>query len=211
MPLKHSLTASAIMLLTMLSLNYISHVEEINPNKAFSTFPLEIGEWKGKPERFDQEIYDVLGVDDSILANYNHADGRTVQLYVGFYNSQSEGDLIHSPKHCMPGAGWNIIESGIVEVDIPESGSMNVIRLFLQKGVQKQISLYWFQSRGRIISSEYMQKIYLVTDSITRHRTDGSFVRLITPVYNDDEARAMERLKSFTRSIMPLLNEYIPS
>jgi EpsI family protein len=132
---------------------------------------------------------------------------------VGFYQSQKEGDLIHSPKNCMPGSGWNILNTSIESVDVGQGGSVkniNVIKLILVKESQKQVVLYWFQSRGRIIASEYMQKIWLVIDSITKHRTDGSFVRLISPVV-ENEAKTLEILKGFTQEIYPFLNEYIPS
>jgi len=197
----------------MVFLNYLSHAENIQPNKPFATFPKQIGEWVGIEARFDQKIYDILGVDDSILANYSTSNGRHVQLYVGFYQSQREGDLIHSPKHCMPGAGWNIIQTSLEKIAMPNTnpGEIKAIKLLLQNGPHRQIVLYWFQSRGRIISSEYMQKIYLVTDSITRRRTDGSFVRLISPVINGDEGKTLNTLKDFSVQLMPILNEYIPS
>jgi len=101
-------------------------------------------------------------------------------------------------------------------VDVGQTGktdgetNIKVIKLILVKGSQKQVVFYWFQSRGRIISSEYMQKIWLVYDSITKYRTDGSFVRLISPVI-ENEDKALEVLKEFTRAIYPHLNEYIPS
>jgi len=141
--------------------------------------------------------------------NYQSPDNDFVQLYIGYYESQKEGDLIHSPKNCMPGAGWNIVDSGIEKVDIGEK-TIKVIRLNLKKGSSEQTVLYWFHSRGRIISSEYFQKIWLVIDSVTKRRTDGSFVRLITPVKESRE-KSLELLKDFTAEIFPYINEYIPS
>ncbi len=213
MSFKHTLIASALMVLTMFCIGYVSHVEDIQPNKPFSTFPKKIGQWIGTEQRFDEKVYKVLGVDDSILTDYSTLDGRRVQLYVGFYQSQREGDLIHSPKNCMPGAGWNIIETSIEDLTIPKHNpkEITLIKLVLQKGSQRQIVLYWFQSRGRIITSEYVQKIYLVIDSITRHRTDGSFVRLIAPVVGGDEEKALKDMKDFAKLLIPLLGEYIPS
>ncbi len=210
MSLKHSIIASALMIFAMLALQYFSHSEEIHPNKPFSGFPKQIGQWSGKQMFFDKKIYDVLGVDDSFLANYAAPNGKIVQLYIGFYQSQREGDMIHSPKNCMPGAGWNIVQTSIEELDTPGlySGKISVIKLLLEKGNQKQVMLYWFHSRGRIIASEYLQKVYLVIDSITRHRTDESFVRLIA---YGEEAEALNNLKDFTKLLMPLLHEYIPS
>ena len=189
MSLRRTIIASGLMILTMVFLRYFSHAENIQTSKPLSTFPKEIGEWIGKVERFDEKIYEKSGVDDSFLCNYRTSDGRQVHLYVGFYQSQREGDLIHSPKNCMPGSGWNILRTSSEELTIPNTnpGKVRVIKLILEKGSQKQIVLYWFQSRGRFIASEYMQKIYLVTDSITRRRTDGTFVRLISPATDGNE------------------------
>ena len=200
------------MILTMVCLSYISHGENILPNKPFSTFPKKIDEWSGREDHFDKRIYDIVGVDDSFLCNYTTPDGRQVHLYIGFYQSQREGDLIHSPKHCMPGAGWNIIKTSLEELIIPNHnpGKIKCIKLILEKSAQRQIVLYWFQSRGRFIASEYMQKIYLVIDSIIKHRTDGSFVRLIAPVTNADEEKTVKDLKDFAKLLIPILQEYIP-
>lgn len=213
MKIYRTLTASGLMLLTMLCLVYISHSESIHPNKPFSSFPKQIGEWVGKEERFDQEIYGLLGVDDSFLGNYNTREGRQVNLYVGFYQSQREGQTIHSPKHCMPGAGWNIVETSSEELTIPgrNPAMIRVAKLTLEKGTQRQLVLYWYQSRGRIIQSEYMEKIYLVMDSIAKRRTDGSFVRLIAPAINGDEGKTIKDLKEFAQLLIPILGEYIPS
>ncbi len=212
MKIRNTVTASALMILGALLLRFSSHVEDIHPNRPFASFPTEIDGWRGKTETFDQKIYDILGVDDSFLCDYRDDKNRMVQLYIGFYQSQREGDLIHSPKNCMPGAGWKITETRLREIrrfpDKPDR--VKVIELTLENGPYKQAMLYWFHSRGRIISSEYMQKIYLVMDSILRHRTDGSFVRLIAPISGDDREKAFQDLTVFAEQIMPVLDEYIP-
>ncbi len=232
-----------IMLMTMMLLSFVNKSENIQPAKPFDSFPMKIGDWQGFSGKFEERIYDVLGVDDSVLATYTSETKGSVHLYVGFYQSQKEGDLIHSPKNCLPGSGWKITDTSIEILEVPTqkapdenpSGEkvsadnlpdrkindkeknhkkyaqkINVIRLRLEKGSQKQVVLYWFQSRGRIISSEYMQKIWLVIDSITKNRTDGSFVRLISPVM-DNEEKTLERMKGFAAELFPYLIEYLPS
>ena len=201
------------MIFTAVFHNFLAHSEDVHPNKPLTTFPKQIGKWKGIEQRFDEKVYSVLGVDDSYLATYQAPGGRQVQLYIGFYQSQREGDLIHSPKNCMPGSGWNIVDSSTVELAVPDTSynKIKTIRFKLSNGVYEQAVLYWFQSRGRIISSEYLQKIYLVIDSITRQRTDGSFVRLIAPIQNGDEEKTLSYLKEFAQDIFPILTEYIPS
>lgn len=188
-----------------------SHSERIKPNRPLSQFPLEIGPWRGVSSQMDEKVYNILGVEDYIMANFSKGPGQAVNIYVGFYQSQSKGDLIHSPKNCMPGAGWNIVQSSVIPIDLPKSGkTIKIARLLLNKDGQKQVVYYWFQSRGRIISSEYMQKIWLVLDSITKNRTDGSFVRLIAPVIkNETETEVL--LTQFADEVYPTLNQFIPN
>jgi EpsI family protein len=210
MKYKKILIVSFIMFFSIFILNFAKESKETPPLNKFSKFPLKIGQWNGKKDFFDQKVYDILGVDDSVLAHYKNSENRYVQLYIGFYRSQKEGDLIHSPKNCMPGSGWNIVNSGLEEIILKNNKKIKVIRLNLKKDSEEQIVLYWFQSRGRIISSEYWQKIWLVYDSITKGRTDGSFVRIISPV-NETREKTLETLKEFTKDVYPYLNEYIPS
>lgn len=211
MKYKRTIFIAVIMSFTLILLKFSADSKRIDPKIPFETFPAKVNGWKGKKAYFESNVYDVLGVDDSILMNYTSSNNSFIQLYVGYYASQKEGDLIHSPKNCMPGSGWNIVESGLEKVKLADRNKeIKVIKLKLRKGNQHQIVLYWFQSRGRIISSEYMQKIWLVIDSITRRRTDGSFVRIISPVINSEE-KTLETMKAFSSDIYPYLEEYIPS
>lgn len=203
---------SALMLLTLCFSNYISRSEAVPPRKPMRDFPKRIDQWVGQESFFDQKIYDALGVDDSTLISYREPGGKSAQLYVGYYDSQREGDLIHSPKHCMPGAGWSITRTSLVDLSLPgDSGQkIKVIKLLLKKNASKQVVLYWFQSRGRYIASEYMQKIYLVWDAMRKNRTDGSFVRLIAPVGPKGEAYTTDYLIAFAEQLLPKLSEYLP-
>lgn len=201
------------MLLTSVLLAKVNHVEDVHPNRPLSTFPKQIGNWVGKEQRFDQRIYEKLGVDESFLANYRDSNNREINLYIGFYQSQREGELIHSPKHCMPGSGWIISKRSLEKLEVPsiDNNRIKVVMLVQQKGAEKNLVLYWYHSRGRILHSEYWQKIYLVLDSIFRRRTDGSFVRLISQVKNENEEEALNVLRDFAETIFPIINEHIPS
>ncbi len=206
---KRAFTATFLMIITAVYLNYLSHGEAVPPSKQFSSFPKQIEEWHGEVSYFDASVYEILGVDDSILISFDGPDKKQVQVYVGYYQSQREGDLIHSPKNCMPGSGWEITSTSIEEVTAG-GRNFNVIKLLLEKGLHKQVVFYWFQSRGRYISSEYWQKIYLILDAVFQNRTDGSFVRLIAPIDSRGEPFTTDYLKSFTSQLIPILNQYLP-
>jgi EpsI family protein len=212
MSLKRVLIVSLILIMTAILVRFVSHSDDIKLDKPLSTFPKEVGEWTGKEAHFEQSVYDILGVDDSYLAYYYNREERNVQIYIGYYQSQREGEQIHSPKNCMPGGGWNIKESSLEEISLKgvNPGKIKVIKLLLEKDEQKQIVFYWYQGNGRFISSEYSQRLYMVIDSMLKHRTNGSFVRLITPVLNNDEEDAIRYLKNFAADIIPVISEYIP-
>ena len=205
-----ALIASFLMLLAFCYLTFLHKSEAVLLKKELSTFPKKIGAWTGSVAFFDPQVYEVLGVDDSVLLNYDSPDGKFVQLYVGYYHSQREGDLIHSPKNCLPGAGWLITQTSTEKLSLP-GRDIDVIKLILEKGQEKQMVLYWFQSRGRFISSEYLQKIYMVWDSLTKNRTDEAFVRLVAPVGARGEKFSTDYLKEFSKQIIPVLEEYLPS
>ena len=81
----------------------------------------------------------------------------------------------------------------------------------MEKGAYKQLSYFWFPSRDRVLTNAWEMKIYNFWDALTRQRTDGALVRLITPLYpNESMADADQRLAEFTRAVVPVLNEFLP-
>jgi EpsI family protein len=208
--MKNALIAAALMLATFTYLKFMSHGTDVPPLKPFSTFPKQIGEFIGKEQFFSDEIYAAVGVDDSALISYVSPMNESVQLYIGYYKSQRKGDMIHSPKNCMPGSGWEITSSSLEDVEQRDGKTISIIKLILEKGAEKQIVLYWFHARGRIINSEYKQKIYLVIDSIIRNRTDDSFIRLISPVLDKKDDETLAYMKRFIKDLFPVLDDFIP-
>jgi EpsI family protein len=132
-----------------------------------------------------------------------------VQLYVGYYASQKTGDTIHSPKNCLPGAGWDPVHSGFTTINVAGGRQIVVNEYVIQQDQNKQLVFYWYQGRGRVIASEYAGKFWMVADAISRNRTDGALVRLVTPI-NDNEVSARARLVGFTQDLFPQLDKIIP-
>jgi EpsI family protein len=110
----------------------------------------------------------------------------------------------------LPGSGWDPLQSGYTKVRVSEGREIEVNAYVIQRGLDKQVVFYWYQSRGRVIASEYSGKFWMVADAISRHRTDGALVRLVTPM-NDGEVPARERLVSFTQLLFPHLESIIPN
>ena len=143
----------------------------------------------------------------------NNGAGKSVNFYVAYYETQSKGKSIHSPATCLPGSGWDFRQSGAVTISNTSTndGAMRVNRAVMQLGSKYQISYYWFPQRGRILTNAYMLKLFVFWDALTKQRTDGALVRLVTQVYEGEKLEeAEERLQKFVRDIVPVLEEYIP-
>jgi exosortase D (VPLPA-CTERM-specific) len=186
--------------------------EKVSVNKPFHLFPLQIEEWSGKKHGLEQQIIEELDFTDYITADYVNPSQRTVSFYTAFYESQSKGESIHSPESCLPGGGWVSEQSGELEIPLGlQNRSIRVNRTVIRMGDYKQLVYYWFPSRGRILTNAYELKLYTFWDALTRQRTDGALVRVLTPVYPYEKlALAEERLQGFVSQVVPLLDEFLP-
>jgi EpsI family protein len=183
----------------------------------FDEFPMTLGAWQAiNDPPLEDEILEVLGVDDYLSRVYYRPDGAAVGLYMGFYGSQRQGDTIHSPLNCLPGAGWQPLSDGRLRIaDVDGHGrDIEVNRYVVQKGLERQLVLYWYQSHGRVVASEYRSRLYLIHNAIRHNRTDGSLVRVIAPIpvgVEDGGAGAEALATEFVRQIFPVLPDYLPS
>lgn len=176
--------------------------------------PLQLDRWTGADgPPFTKDIMAVLGVDEYITRNYTNAKEPPIGLYIGYYQSQREGDTIHSPMNCLPGAGWQPMQSGTATITVAgRTAPIEVNRYVIQKGADKQLVLYWYQSHGRVIASEYKSKIFMVLDAIRMNRSDAALVRVISPLgQNDSGAAAEKRATEFVQTLFPLLERFLPS
>ncbi|MDP3597518.1 MAG: EpsI family protein, partial [Nitrospirota bacterium] len=176
-------------------------------------FPLQLGEWAGVSSVMERQYLDALQLDDYVLADYSAGEKVPVNLYVAYYRSPKKGRSSHSPRQCIPGGGWEITSFEPLRLDqrLDMAKALEVNRLVIQKGGQKQIVYYWFKQRDRWFTSEYGVKFYLFWDSLTRHRADGALVRLVSGVNaGETEARVDARLQTMAGLVTPLLDRYVP-
>lgn len=182
----------------------------------FASFPMEIDSWRGVAQpAFEDDTLAALGADDYLARVYFDARHTPVGLYVGYWNSQRQGDAVHSPLNCLPGAGWQMVSRTRIPLRKDQPEAFNVNRTVVQKGRQRQLVLYWYQSQGRIIASEYWSKLFLVADAMRNNRTDGAIVRIMTPIADTVTASAPEvdaerTATQFTVHLLPILNGFLP-
>lgn len=206
------LTLTALLVVTAAYLAAAARPETLPPRQPLQTLPAVVADYEGEDvAAMSTEVLRQLGADDLVNRTYRSASGAEVGLYIGFYASQRQGDAIHSPMNCMPGSGWQPLETGR-HTFVVQGEMLTVNRVRIGRGERQQLVLYWYQGRGRVVASEYASKGYTVWDSATRHRTDGALVRVLTPLGASDTAEtATARAEAFVRALYPQLNGFIPA
>jgi EpsI family protein len=216
-----ALIATGFLALNSYVFYFLDTPEDLPPRMDFAAFPLTIDGWRcekrqSMPEKFETR----LGVTDYLLCDYwTDEPPKLVSIYVGYHERQvREGaksfaeSSIHPPRHCLPGAGWSVIDSEIVELEAPglPQDSARVNRLIIAKGSQRALVYYWYHSRGRVIADDYRKILYMVWDRATRGRTDGSLVRFTIPTSKNKEDAAEAAFRDLAPSVLTLLPQYVP-
>jgi EpsI family protein len=207
------LAAAALMAATALVLQAHSRGELFPPRQPLNSLPLHFGEWTGQEYSLDQQTLDILGQGEFLLRDYIEPSQAQppIGLFVAYFPSQKAGDTIHSPNHCLPGAGWVPTQRQVVQVSRPDGSTFPVNRYVVSKEGNRQLVLYWFQAHGRAVASEYWAKYYLVADSVRMNRSDGGLVRLMSPMYSGESPDAAQaRVMKVGWQLLPLLDNYIP-
>ncbi|MGA3372010.1 MAG: exosortase C-terminal domain/associated protein EpsI [Terracidiphilus sp.] len=205
---------TAVLLLagTVLLLHVRPGIDRNPPSEPLRQLPKMIAGWSGYDLQIDQETLDVLGAGDFLSRLYTNGPRLApVTLFIGYFPTQRTGQTIHSPKNCLPGAGWAFESSNSVDLVDGNGKTHRVGEYIISNGEERQFVIYWYQAHGRSVANEYMAKVYMVLDAIRLNRTDGALVRVITPFASGEEMpAARNRAESFTRQLAPLLPRFIP-
>ena len=203
----------ALLTTTAIFLQARGHNETLPSREPLASLPYQLEDWTGTDVPLPQDVLDILGPGDFLQRFYQNiaVSQPYVDLFVAYFPSQRAGDTIHSPRHCLPGAGWLPTESGRTSITLPGRAPFAANRYVMAKGDERQLVLYWYLAHDRALASEYWAKFYLVADSIRLNRSDGSLVRVITPLLPGEAVEvAQQRLLSFVGNVVPRLNRYIP-
>ena len=217
---------------------FLANDEVVPPRRHFAEFPLQIGDWRcpGRDE-MDPRALRILGTTDYLLCSYFEdrpastggpigfePEPAAVSVYVGYHESQvrqADGGgetAIHPPEHCLPGAGWGIIDSSrlpIAFAGLPRRSGLRdegprAKRFVIAKGDERQLVYFWYQGQGRVTSANEDVILFRFWDRATAGRTDGALVRFTTPIYRDDLDAAEGRIHRFASVMVPLLPPYVP-
>lgn len=181
----------------------------IPDRQSFATFPMTVGERELYPDVLSESVLDVLKLDDYFIGDYVANDVQPINLYMAYYGAQTDGSAIHSPKDCLPGGGWEIVSLSVVSLEkagLPGKANRAVIR----KGEDALLVYFWVNQQGKNFASELAARASLLIRSVTENRTDGTLLRIISPLGEQSEARAEEEIQRFIADISTDLNRFLP-
>jgi EpsI family protein len=205
-------TVVGLLAATGLLLQARSSADLIPSSQPLSLMPRLLSGWSGNDLQIDQDSLEALGPGNFLSRTYARlADEQTVDLFVGYFPTQRTGVSIHSPRNCLPGAGWMFETSRYLNLIDANGKSHRVAEHIISNGQSRQFVIYWYQAHGRSIANEYQAKMYLVLDAMRTNRTDGGLIRITTPINSaEDSAKARERAEAFAVQLAPMLPRFIP-
>ena len=201
----------AVLLGATTGMAYLSHGEATPPARPLSDFPTQIAGFSMFANwPLDQKTIDVLGVTDYLDRGYFSGSQGQVGLFVGYFRSQRTGASIHSPKNCLPGAGWQPAQAAVYQMPLDDGRQVPVNLYIVRKGLDEQLVLYWYQAHGRVVASEYWGKFYLVYDALRLNRTDAALIRITAPIDHGNEEQARSRAIGLAKKITHDIDQIIP-
>jgi EpsI family protein len=203
---------TVFLVLQMVLLYSAIRPETVPPSRPLAQVPAMLGPWELSSEGVvEKEVLDVLQADD-LLNRVYRSGNREAGLFVAAFRSQRTGKTPHSPKNCLPGSGWTPMpNSGEVPLDVGGPAPITVNRYIISKGNDYSLVLYWYQSRDRVVASEFKAKFWVMADAIRLNRTDTALVRVLVPIVNRDEQTAERTATDFVRSFYSNLLQYLPA
>jgi EpsI family protein len=218
MPLPRNRAALAVSALLILQgagfYAVASRPELVAPMAPLVAFPTSFGSWEMQEDNpIEPEVLDVLKADDTLNRRYaNRATGSQVMLFIAYFKTQRQGASPHSPKNCLPGAGWEPVESpSRVKITVPgRAEPLESNRFIVARGEQKSVVLYWYQSHNRTIASEYAAKCWLILDAIRYRRSDTALVKAVVPFSGPDQEAAVKTGVSFVEAAFPYVVKQLP-
>lgn len=218
-------TVLGCLLATLLIVQARGDVDQVPASAPLAQMPTTLDGMNGQDVAISPEALEILGKGEFLNRVYGGtpageagASSRPaqrevpVQLFIAYFPTQRSGQSIHSPQNCLPGSGWTFLKSGVTTFVDTSGKSFRVGDYLISNGKDRQEVLYWYQSHGRSIASDYQAKLLMLTDAIRYGRTDAALVRLITSVGPSEEPQtAHERLVTFAKDVTPLLPAYVPN
>jgi EpsI family protein len=190
---------------------FIDRQQVVELAAPLSTLPIVVADYRGIDLPISEAEQRVAGMTNYSFRAFVKDSAEVFSIYVGYYDHQTQGKTIHSPKNCLPGSGWEALAQTERQVSTPTKQE-TVNRYLLQNGNERALVFYWYQGRGRVAANEYRVKWELLRDAAVKGRSEEALVRIVirlSPTMNEQQA---EQLASrIAGELIPSVYEVLPA
>ena len=185
---------------------------QVSPSNTpdFARIPLQLGEYHGVEQRFSDETYEILQANQTTLRQYQDSRGVSYWLFIAYFKDQKYGSQIHSPRHCLPGGGWRIESLEEFPLRTDNDFAVDANKLTIEREGQRQLMLYWYETRSGEIRNEFGLKFDLVKNALMFRPTDAAFVRLTVRAPDGNLAEAEQAGIRFLGALAGSLKAALP-
>ena len=187
--------------------NFLPSVEPTNKQPLRQVFS-DVGKWEGITDQsLTDEVTNYLNLDDYLFRSYKK-DDIIVSLYIGYYRTTAKIGDSHSPLVCFPGQGWDVSNPQSAEVET-NAGQVNATSMTVEKGSDRQLLIFWFQSYDMTSGGTFWQKIHNLWGRVNLNPEDNAFIRVSAPIIGDNNSKAFQYAEAFVEEFYPLFLNYI--
>jgi EpsI family protein len=149
-----------------------------------STILADVPGYRAQEQRLSNDERQVAGMSSYVARAYWQDSVPAFSIFVSYYERQTQGRTIHSPRNCLPGAGWDVVSNGTATLTPANGTDKHVVNRYVlrnEKGATAVV-YYWYQGRGRVVANEYAVKWNLLRDAAVAGHTEEALVRVVVPV-----------------------------
>lgn len=210
-PAGHGMALTLLLMTGALVVTGLSARSEVHPQRqALSAFPLQIGDWQGRPGRLSLLVEEVANASDYFYGDFR-SGAEVVNAYVSYYESQLRGAIPHSPEVCLPGDGWVIVSNDPVRIHNSAGEAFEANRLVTTRGNRTVLAYYWLKQGDRRFRDALGARLDLVRSAAFESRTDGALIRLVSELgANEGLDEVDARIGRFAQALTAVLPLYVP-
>lgn len=203
-----------LLILTGIYVNIIKYSRiAVTETVELAAIPSYLSEWKtDRNISMDEQTLNELKSDQYIWRKYSDNKGKQISLFIGYFKDQKYGSQIHSPKHCLPGGGWKIVDKNYYSIQIADTSNQTLTmnKMINSNGRHNELMFYWYWTRSGIITSEYGLKLDLAKNALLRKPTDAAFIRINLPLDTKNPEESHAFAQQFIQSFFQSINESLP-
>jgi EpsI family protein len=202
--------AAALLMMAMVVHGKLTFDRPVALRRQLAGFPLALGRWRGRDLTLPAAQLAALRASAVMMREYSRVADPPTTLYVAFFAAQREGTAMHSPMHCIPGAGWQAIQQSMLPISFPGLDTIDANQVVFANGESRMLVIYWYMEQGRAERSELGGALATLWHAVVERRSDGCLIRISAPIIGTERQVRDEEIAFISQSVPLLISHFLP-